>query len=428
MSKMNVDDPKLTAYALHELDEPERSAIASAAAASPEAQRYIAEIEDLACALRSQYQLELRRELVGTDKLVAIQGDAFWSRIGPLAIAALLAISAVIAAVVFSSKESRVSASSRSSLPRNLAEAQAQPNQFAPVEAEDAARSSQNEKLGAEAGPYAFTGERPFVSVTSRPRSRVPLMANSASYADVRRSIVAGLLPPKELVRIEGMVNHFPYEYPPPAAGEPFSLSLDVVTCPWEPTHQLVRIGLKGYQTLTVPADSGIEVQFNPRKVSSYRLIGYDRQKAETQASNEENVGSQSLAVGYTLTTFYEIVPPKRVGTAVHTQVPNVAGEASEPVLIAKLQLNRQSDDAAVGVIQRTVSDVGLNFAAAPIDLKFAAAVAEFGMILRDSEYKGNGSLQQVLEWAQQGMGADVNGYRADFIELVRKTQALKKS
>ena len=59
---------------------------------------------------------------------------------------------------------------------------------------------------------------------------------------------------------------------------------------------------------------------------------------------------------------------------------------------------------------------------------QFAAAVAEFGMILRDSEYKGNGSLEQVIEWARQGMGADVNGRRADFIELVRKAQALKKS
>jgi Ca-activated chloride channel family protein len=60
--------------------------------------------------------------------------------------------------------------------------------------------------------------------------------------------------------------------------------------------------------------------------------------------------------------------------------------------------------------------------------LKFAAAVAEFGMILRDSEFKGSGSLQQVIEWAQQGMGADVNGLRADFIELVRKARVLKKT
>src|SRR6266536_3422514 len=86
--------------------------------------------------------------------------------------------------------------------------------------------------------------------------------------------------------------------------------------------------------------------------------------------------------------------------------MPTAAGEASEPLLTAKLQLKTRGNDAAVGFIQRTLSDTGFDFAGAPSDLKFAAAVAEFGMILRDSEYKGNGSLQQVIEWAQQGAGA----------------------
>jgi hypothetical protein len=253
-------------------------------------------------------------------------------------------------------------------------------------------------------------------------------VVNSASYLDVRRSIDAGLLPPRESVRIEGMINHFPYEYSQPTAGEPFSLNLAIVTCPWEPTHRLVRIGLKGHQDVAVRADSRIEVEFNPRRVASYRLIGYDRQKTETQGSNEENVASQSLVTGYTLTTFYEIVPLKRLVTATHTQTPSVPEDAVEPLLVGKLQLDRRGNDATVALIQRTVSDTGFDFAAAPSDLKFAAAVAEFGMILRDSEYKGHGSLQQVLEWAQQGKGIDVNGYRADFIELVRKAQALKKT
>jgi Ca-activated chloride channel homolog len=177
-----------------------------------------------------------------------------------------------------------------------------------------------------------------------------------------------------------------------------------------------------------IRADSNIEVEFNPKRVTSYRLIGYDRQRTETHGSNGEKVGSHSVAVGYTLTTFYEVVPLKRVDTATQTRTPTVAEDASEPLLTAKLQLNKRSNDAALGVIKRTVSDTGFDFAAAPSELKFAAAVAEFGMILRDSEYKGKGSLQQVLEWAQQGRGADVNGYRADFIELVRKAQALKKS
>ena len=148
------------------------------------------------------------------------------------------------------------------------------------------------------------------------------------------------------------MINHFSYEYPQPTAGEPFSLNLDIVTCPWEPTHRLVRIGLKGQQDVAVRADSRIEVEFNPRRVASYRLIGYDRQKTETENSNEEDVGSHSMAAGYMLTTLYEVAPLKRLRTATHTQMPSDAGEASEPLLTAKLQLKtrammRRSDSSS---------------------------------------------------------------------------------
>src|SRR5215467_8207192 len=321
---MNVDDPKLTAYALDELDEPERSVIAHATADSPEGQQFVTDTQELARALRSQYRLELQRGLDHPGKLTDIHGDAFWSKAGPLAIAALLAVSALVAAVMFSSNDSHISSTSRSSLP---------PNQFAPVEAEDAARPSQNEKFDADAGPYAFTGERPFVSAISRPRSSVPLVVNSASYSDVRRSINAGQLPARESVRIEGMINHFPYEYPTPTAGETFSLHLDVVTCPWAPTHRLVRIGLKGNRAIAVPANSGIEVEFNPRRVASYRLIGYDRQKTERTSSDEKNVSSRSTPAGYTLTTFYEVVPTKRVSTATQSETSSVSEDASEPLL-----------------------------------------------------------------------------------------------
>ena len=78
--------------------------------------------------------------------------------------------------------------------------------------------------------------------------------------------------------------------------------------------------------------------------------------------------------------------------------------------------------------MERSVYDDGVDFAQAHPDLKFAAAVAEFGMILRDSKYKGNGTLAAILKWAQDGKGGDANGYRAGFIALVRKAQTLKKS
>jgi len=71
--------------------------------------------------------------------------------------------------------------------------------------------------------------------------------------------------------------------------------------------------------------------------------------------------------------------------------------------------------------------DDSRQFANASPDFKFAAAVAEFGMLLRDSQFKGSGTLGAVLEWAQEGKGIDSNGYRAGFLELVRKAEALER-
>jgi Ca-activated chloride channel homolog len=99
---------------------------------------------------------------------------------------------------------------------------------------------------------------------------------------------------------------------------------------------------------------------------------------------------------------------------------------SSSEILTAKLRYKKPDGDKSE-VVERAFTDSGAEFAKASPDLKFAAAVAEFGMILRDSEHKGNGTLGAVLEWAQEGKGIDPKGYRAGFIELVRKAQGLKK-
>jgi Ca-activated chloride channel homolog len=204
---------------------------------------------------------------------------------------------------------------------------------------------------------------------------------------------------------------------------EPFSINVDVVTCPWEPAHRLVRIGLKGREATAITEDSKVEVEFNPRRAVSYRLIGYDRETPETQNLNRGNVRPNWVAAGYSMTAFYEAVPLRQQRATIEAQI---ADQPAEPLLSAKLQFRALSGNASQ-TIERTVTESGSAFADAPQDLKFAAAVAEFAMILRDSEYKGSGTLQQVLEWALDSKGADANGYRADFIELVRRTQALKR-
>jgi len=75
--------------------------------------------------------------------------------------------------------------------------------------------------------------------------------------------------------------------------------------------------------------------------------------------------------------------------------------------------------------LEFTLTDSGARFAEATADFKFAAAVAEFGMILRDSPHKGNGTLADVRAWAEAGADDDANGYRGEFIQLVRQAESV---
>jgi hypothetical protein len=111
---MNIDDSKLTAYALDELDEAERAAIANEVATSPEAQQFIAEARELAQALKNEFRNELRRELALPLSIMDIHDDPWlWTRVRPLGIAAALAILAVIGVIVGSGYWSRLAESSK---------------------------------------------------------------------------------------------------------------------------------------------------------------------------------------------------------------------------------------------------------------------------------------------------------------------------
>lgn len=90
--------------------------------------------------------------------------------------------------------------------------------------------------------------ENPFQTVTQYPLSTFSIDVDTASYSNLRRFINGGSLPPPDAIRIEEMINYFDYDYPPPTDGRPFSVSIDVVDCPWNATNLLARIGLKGVE------------------------------------------------------------------------------------------------------------------------------------------------------------------------------------
>jgi hypothetical protein len=418
---MNIDDPKLTAYALDELDKAERAAIAREVAASPEAQREVQETQTIARLLRAEYAAELegraptspgtsgarrrrssalQEETPLRANLSDIRDDPwFWSIARPLGIAAVLAVFAVIGLAIFGSyklHQNEIAQGKRSILAPPLA------SRTLEAEAED----DQNP---------------------------------TDSYTIVRRSIDDGVWPFKDAVRIEEMINYFTYDYPQPKANEAFSINVDIAGCPWEHSHRLVRIGLKGREIVGLnnsvveeikdarAKNVRMQVTFNSARIGSYHLIGYK------DVDNGE-IEIKEIGPGQSVTVLYEIVPvgantspaavdPLKDGTYSTNTTP---GSNFNEMLTVKLRYKKPDGDKSE-LIERAVIDDGRRFADASPDFKFAAAVAEFGMLLRDSEFKGNGTLGAVLEWAQEGKGIDPNGYRAGFLELVRKAEALKR-
>jgi len=193
---------------------------------------------------------------------------------------------------------------------------------------------------------------------------------------------------------------------------------------------------------MTIAKDVKIQVEFNPARVASYRLIGYEKRILRKEDFNNDKVDAGEIGAGHTVTALYEIVP---AGTGAADPAPSIppveplkyqtpysaalaASQAdtkvSQEMVTVKLRYKKPEGDQSQ-LIESSFVDNGSKFEAAAPDLKFAAAVAEFGMILRDSEYKGKGTIGAVIEWAQEGKGRDAAGYRAGFIELARKLQRL---
>ena len=470
---------------------------------------------------------------------------------------------------------------------------------------------------------YAATKDNPFLRVVDQPLSTFSIDVDTASYANVRRCLGQHQRPPASAVRIEELVNYFPYDYAPPTGSVPFAASLEVAGAPWQPEHRLVRIGLKGREvsdaqrpaanlvflldvsgsmdepnklplvkqslrllveklraddhvaiavyagasglvlpstsarekarildaideltpggstngamgiqlaydiakanfvpggvnrvilatdgdfnvgptsegelvklieekaksgvflsvlgfgmgnlkdsTLEALADKGngnyayidslaearktlvqqaggtlvtiakdvkIQVEFNPAQVQAYRLIGYENRLLAKEDFNNDKIDAGEIGAGHTVTALYEVVP---TGAAMPVEAPAVDGLKYQAVKAPSAKLQGPSDSELLTVkirykepagdvsskLEFPLVDQGTAFADASTDFKFAAAVAGFGMSLRDSPYKGQLTLANVVEWGRAGLGQDVGGYRSEFLSLVNTADLL---
>ena len=95
---------------------------------------------------------------------------------------------------------------------------------------------------------YRAVSTNPFLLATEKPLSTFSIDVDTASYANIRRFLTGGSLPPRDAVRIEEMINYFNYDYPLPTGDDPFSVNVEVADCPWNADHRLARIGIKGWE------------------------------------------------------------------------------------------------------------------------------------------------------------------------------------
>jgi len=187
-----------------------------------------------------------------------------------------------------------------------------------------------------------------------------------------------------------------------------------------------------GGTLVTIAKDVKIQVEFNPAEVNAYRLIGYENRIMRAEDFNDDTKDAGEIGAGHTVTALYEVVP---AGTTV--DVPDVdplkyqqsteltGAAASGQMLTLKLRYKEPDGDTSKLLVFEIVDD-GAEISDASTDFRFAAGVAAFGMILRDSQYKGTATYDTVVALAEDGLGDDEHGYRAEFIDLVLAAKALQ--
>ena len=179
-----------------------------------------------------------------------------------------------------------------------------------------------------------------------------------------------------------------------------------------------------------IAKDVKIQVEFNPARVSEYRLIGYESRMLAREDFQNDRVDAGEVGSGHRVTAIYEItpvgsggerVPPLRYGSE---KKPEPSAGSSEYAFV-KIRYKLPESDTSTLVSQGvTAANEHERIEQAPVDVRFGVAVAGFGQLLRGSPYTGAFDYDQVIELAQGARGQDRFGYRSEFLQLVRLAQS----
>ncbi|MDR7866583.1 MAG: VWA domain-containing protein [Sporomusaceae bacterium] len=187
-----------------------------------------------------------------------------------------------------------------------------------------------------------------------------------------------------------------------------------------------VMVGQMAGTLYTIAQDVKLQVEFNPAKVKAYRLIGYENRRLADRDFNDDGKDAGDMGAGHAVTAFYEVIPAgaaEGAGAVDPLVYQKPVAVASDDLLQVKVRYKKPAGLGSILLTERVgperrVETPSENF-------RFAAAVAEYALLLRDSEYKGQASYGQVLELAGGARGRDAEGYRGEFVRMVEITRLL---
>ncbi len=181
----------------------------------------------------------------------------------------------------------------------------------------------------------------------------------------------------------------------------------------------------------TVAKDVKLQIEFNPSQVQAYRLIGYESRLLKDEDFNNDTKDAGEMGAGHTVTAFYEVVPAGIKSDFIgkvddlkyqKTKPVPAAANGSKELLTVKLRYKAPDGNISKKIEQSLTDDKKENVSS---DFRFASAVAMFGQLLRDSDFKGNATYDKVISLAKTSLDNDERGYRREFIRLVETAKGL---
>ncbi len=188
-----------------------------------------------------------------------------------------------------------------------------------------------------------------------------------------------------------------------------------------------------GSTLLTIAKDVKIQIEFNPAKVKGYRLVGYENRMLKNEDFNDDTKDAGEMGAGHSVTAFYEIIPADS-----DEELPGVdklkyqdakisdAAKKSPELATIKFRYKAPKEDESQLIVE-PVLDKGIHWKKTSKDFRFASAVVELGLLLRDSEFKGASTFESLIARAKNASGADPHGYRAEFVRLAEMAEALAR-